>query len=211
VVAGRLHERYPNLSIYNWLCDREWDGPTGDVRACGGVAMIRVDAVTAVSGFRDDLIAGEEPELCLRLRTSGWRVWRLDTDMAVHDAAMTCFSQWWKRALRAGYAFAQGAYLHGTGPERYRVWENWRAWLWGVFLPFACLLACLFFWPLGLAAWLIYPLQVLRQTARNVGTLRQRTLLALFQVLGRFAEGMGQIKFLRDRLLGQQGRLIEHK
>src|SRR5436853_2625351 len=34
-VAGRLRERHPERSIYNWLCDREWDGPPGDVRACG--------------------------------------------------------------------------------------------------------------------------------------------------------------------------------
>src|SRR5262245_44170177 len=44
-VAGRLHERYPERSIYNWLCDREWDGPVGEVRACGGIAMMRSDAI----------------------------------------------------------------------------------------------------------------------------------------------------------------------
>ena len=25
-VAGRLRERHPGQSVYNWLCDREWDG-----------------------------------------------------------------------------------------------------------------------------------------------------------------------------------------
>ncbi len=64
---------------------------------------------------------------------------------------------------------------------------------------------------LGLAAWLIYPLQMLRQTARNRGPLADRAMLALFQVLARFPEGWGQIKFLRDRLLGRQARLIEYK
>ena len=136
-VSGRLHERYPDRSIYNWLCDREWDGPTGDVRACGGIVMMRAGALTAVSGFREDLIAGEEPELCVRLRAAGWRIWRLDADMALHDADMTRFSQWWTRAVRSGYASAQGAYLHGAGPERHQVWESRRAWLWGVlFLSF---------------------------------------------------------------------------
>ena len=28
-VCGRRRERYPEQSIYNWLCDREWDGPVG--------------------------------------------------------------------------------------------------------------------------------------------------------------------------------------
>jgi GT2 family glycosyltransferase len=210
-VFGRLRERHPERSIYNWLCDQEWQGPAGEVSACGGIFMIRAAAFEAVGGFRDDLIAGEEPELCVRLRAGGWRVWRLDVDMAFHDAAMTSFSQWWRRTLRGGYAFAQGAYLHGALPERYNVWESRRAWLWGIWLPLACLLAGLLFGPWGWATWLIYPLQVLRQTVRNRGPLSGRTQLALFQVLARFPEGYGQIKFMRDRLLGRQARLIEYK
>ena len=210
-VCGRLRERHPERSIYNWLCDREWDGPVGEVRACGGDVMIRANALEAVGGYRDDLIAGEEPELCVRLRAAGWRIWRLDREMALHDAAMTRFGQWWRRALRGGYAFAQGAYLHGASPERHCVWESRRAWLWGVWLPLACLVAGLLFEPWGWAAWLIYPLQLLRQTVRNRGPLSDRALLALFQVLARFPEGFGQIKFMRDRLLGRQARLIEYK
>ena len=69
-VCGRRRERYPERSIYNWLCDREWDGPVGDVRYSGGDVMIRADALEAVGGYRDDLIAGEEPELCVRLRAA---------------------------------------------------------------------------------------------------------------------------------------------
>jgi GT2 family glycosyltransferase len=210
-VAGRLRERYPQRSVYNWLCDREWDGPAGEVRACGGIAMVRAGAFTTVGGFRADLIAGEEPELCVRLRAKGWRIWRLEAQMALHDAAMARFSQWWRRAARAGYAFAQGAHLHGAPPERHWVWESRRAWLWGIWLPLGCLAAGLLLGPWGWAAWLIYPLQVLRQTVRNPGPLADRATLALFQVLARFPEGLGQIAFLRDRLLGRSARLIEYK
>ena len=70
-VFGQLRERYPERSIYNWLCDQEWDGPVGEVRACGGIAMFRTAAIEAVGGFRDDLIAGEEPELCVRAACGG--------------------------------------------------------------------------------------------------------------------------------------------
>ena len=211
VVCGRRRERYPERSIYNWLCDQEWDRPAGEVRACGGDAMMRVDALEAVGGYRDDLIAGEDPELCVRLRGAGWRIWRLDSQMTLHDAAMTRFGQWWRRALRSGYAFAQGAYLHGASPERHCVWESRRAWLWGIWLPLACLAAGLTFEPWGWAAWLIYPLQILRQTVRNPGTLGDRVTLALFQVLARFPESLGQLSFMRDRLFGRQPRLIEYK
>jgi hypothetical protein len=173
--------------------------------------MMRVEALATAHGYRDDLIAGEEPELCVRLRAAGWRIWRLDAEMTWHDAAMTHFAQWWRRAIRAGYAFAQGAYLHGGPPERHFLWETRRTWIWGVWVPLSCLAAGLLFSPWGWALFLIYPLQVLRQTLRNQGTPRERATLALFQMLARFAEAWGQVKFLRDRLFQHQTRLIEYK
>jgi GT2 family glycosyltransferase len=210
-LCGRLRERNPERTIYNWLCDREWDRPIGEVSACGGNAVIRADAFEAVGGYRDDLIAGEEPELCVRLRAAGWRVWRLNREMALHDAAMTHFDQWWRRAMRGGYAYAQGAYLHGASAERYFIWETRRAWLWGLWLPLACLLSVALFGAWGWAVWLTYPLQILRQTMRNRGAIRDRALLALFQVLSHFAECLGQIRFMRDRVFGRNAHLIEYK
>ena len=93
----------------------------------------------------------------------------------------------------------------GASSEHYRVWESRRAWFWGVWLPLACLLASFLFRPWGWAAWLIYPLQFLRQIVRNLGDWPIVRLLALFQVLARFPEGLGQIRFMRDRLLGPPG------
>ena len=211
VVCGRRRERRPAQSVYNMLCDMEWDTPLGETKACGGDAMVRVEAFEQVGGFRADLIAGEEPELCVRLRASGWRIWRIDSEMTLHDAAMTHFSQWWRRALRSGYAFAEGAYLHGAPPERHWVWESKRAWLWGVWLPIACLAATVGLTPWGWILWLIYPVQVLRQTLRNPGPFSQRVTLALFQVLSRFPEGLAQLLFMRDRWRGNHARLIEYK
>jgi GT2 family glycosyltransferase len=211
VVWGHLRERYPERSIYNWMCDREWDRPLGEVRGSGGIVMMRAKAFEAVGGYRDDVIASEDDELCVRLRAAGWRIWRLNSEMALHDAAMTRFSQWWRRAVRAGYGFAQGADLHGAPPERHWLWESRRAWLWGLWLPLTCLIIGLLLPPWGWAVCLVYPMQVLRQILRNRGPLRDRVLLALFQVLARFPEALGQFKFLRDRWLGRQAHIIEHK
>jgi len=210
-VCGMRRERYPNQSIYNWLCDQEWNGPVNEVCACGGDMMARAVAIEAVNGYREDMIAGEDPELGVRLRAAGWRIWRLDIEMTHHDAAMTRFSQWWQRGVRSGYVFAQGAFLHGAPPERHFVWESSRAWLWGVCLPLACLIITLTVEPWGWVAWLIYPLQLLRHVWRGSGPLSQRATLALFQTLVRFPEGWGQIKFLADRILDRQARLIEYK
>jgi len=210
-VAGQLRERHPERSIYNWLCDQEWNGPVGEAKACGGIAMFRVDALEAVGAFRENLIAGEEPELCVRLRARKWRIWRLEANMASHDAAMTRFGQWWRRAVRSGYAYAMGAHLHGAPPERHWVWESRRAWLWGIIMPLACAAIGILFNPWGWLVWLIFPLQIIRQSGRNQGLIRDRVALAIFQMLARFAEALGQLKFLGERLFGHRVDLIEYK
>jgi GT2 family glycosyltransferase len=210
-VCGLLRERYPDRSVYNWLCDREWNGRPGDVRAFGGIVMIRADALEASGGFREDMIAGEEPELGVRLRAAGWRLRRLDAEMALHDAAMTRFRQWWRRAYRTGYAFAHGAHLHGAPPERHCIWDFRRALFWGLWLPLACLLIGIAFPPWGWTAWLTYPLQLVRQMLRNSGSLEERAIAAVFQVLARFPEALGELKFMGDSLLGRRSRLIEHR
>jgi GT2 family glycosyltransferase len=210
-VSGRLLERYPNHSIYNWLCDREWNGPVGEVRAVGGIVMTRARAVEVVGGYRDEVIAGEDDELCVRLRAAGWLIWRLDHNMGMHDAAMTRFGQWWRRTVRSGYAFAQGADMHGAPPERHFVWESRRAWLWGVWLPLVFLMIGLWFGPWGWAIWLVYPLQITRQIVRTPGSVRDRMVIALFQMLARFPESLGQIRFIWDRLRARHARIIEYK
>jgi GT2 family glycosyltransferase len=210
-VFGRLRERYPEKSIYNRLCDDEWNVPVGEANACGGIAMMRAAALEQAGGFRDDLIAGEEPELCVRLRQAGWRIWRLDSEMGFHDADMTHFSQWWRRNVRSGYAFAQGAHLHGALPERYYVWESRRALVWGFGLPILCLAACGLFGWWGLAVLLVYPLQILRRMRSTTGDSRWRAQRAWFELLSKFPEALGQLKFARDRWLRRQGRLIEYK
>jgi cellulose synthase/poly-beta-1,6-N-acetylglucosamine synthase-like glycosyltransferase len=210
-VFGRRRERYPNRSVYNQLCDWEWDGPEGKARACGGDVMMRAAALQAVGGYRDSLIAGEEPELCVRLRAAGWRIFRLQTEMTLHDAAMTRFSQWWQRTRRGGYAFAEGAHLHGAPPERHWVWQSRRAWLWGFWLPLLCFVAGIVVMPWGFISFAIYPAQALRQTIRGEGNFRERVTKSFFQLLGRFPEAVGQLQFLRNRMLRRTTPLIEYK
>jgi glycosyltransferase involved in cell wall biosynthesis len=210
-VFGRRRERYPSISVYNRLCDIEWDVPIGQVKAFGGDVMIRAGAIEAVEGYRNDLIAGEEPELCVRLRARGWRIWRLDAEMTLHDAAMTQFGQWWRRHVRSGYAFAEGAHLHGAAPERHWVRESRRALIWGLILPAACCLASALDAPWGFATWLIYPLQMLRLFFRGTRPLQARAILAMFYVMMRFPEAQGYLKFTLHRLLDRRAALIEYK
>jgi GT2 family glycosyltransferase len=210
-VFGRLRERYPEQSIYNRICDAEWDVPLGEARACGGIAMMRATALARVGGFREDFIAGEEPELCARLRAAGWSIWRIDREMALHDAAITRFTQWWRRNVRSGYAFALGRHLHGAAPERMWVWESRRAWIWGIWLPLACAAAAAYFGAAGLALLLVYPFQLLRRIPRQPGSWQDRFAFASFELLGRFAEATGQLRFAMHRLFSGRSRIIEYK
>lgn len=207
-VCGRRRERFPEASVWNRLADREWDTPVGQARACGGDVLFRFDAVQAAGGYRDDLIAGEEPELCLRLARAGGEVWRIDAEMTLHDAAMTRFSQWWRRSVRAGHAYAEGATLHGRGPERHWVAETRRALLWGAGVPIVALLAALMH-PAGVFVLGLWPLQVLRLGLRWGG--RAGWEAAVFSVVGKVAEAQGILTYAMNRLRQRRSGLIEYK
>ncbi|MCB1359704.1 MAG: glycosyltransferase family 2 protein [Rhodobacter sp.] len=204
VVCGRRREQHPEASVYNTLIDAEWNTPIGAARACGGDALMRYQAVTAVRGYRDDLIAGEEPELCLRLRAQGWTIWRIDTEMTWHDANITRFSQWWKRTERAGYAFTEGATRFHTPQAPHWQAEANRIWVWGVAIPLAALLGSLWH-PAALLVLLVYPAQVLR-LSRRLGLAG-----AFFNTLGKFPEAVGALRFHIRRFSGARAELIEYK
>lgn len=205
VACGRRRERRPEASIYNALIDDEWNTPVGQAKACGGDALMRLSALQEVGGYRDDLIAGEEPELCVRLRQAGWTIWRLDEEMTWHDAALTRFGQWWQRSKRAGHAFAEGAALHGAPPERHWVAETRRALIWGLMWPLAVLLLGLTASPWFFLLLATYPAQVLRLS-------RQKSLpWAVFTVLGKFPEALGALSYHATRLRGGNAKIIEYK
>lgn len=210
-VCGRRRERNPQHSIYNQLCDVEWNTPVGEAKSFGGDVLVRVDALLDAGGYRADLVAGEEPELCVRLRAAGWRIWRLDHAMTLHDATMLRFGQWWNRSRRAGYAFAEGASLHGAPPERHWVRESRSALLWGAGVPASALLMGAFVGHWALMLLLVYPLQVLRLYWSKRNSVPRAGWYATFLVLGKVPEVLGQFKFLLDRILGKRATLIEYK
>jgi GT2 family glycosyltransferase len=188
VVCGRRRERFPRATVYNHLCDLEWDTPVGQARACGGDALMRVAAFVEVGGFDPQLIAGEEPELCFRLRQAGWQIWRIDAEMTVHDAAMTRFGQWWQRNVRSGHSYAQAFARRRGSPERptRKVLSN-LAWS----LP---------------AAWPLWPLLWWRVFRR-----RGDVAYATSMVLGKLPHLQGQLRFWWEQARGRQGTLIEYK
>jgi len=214
VVCGRRRERHPEQSIYNRLCDMEWNTPVGEAEACGGDAMMRVAAVEQAGGYDATLIAGEEPELCLRLRRLGWRIERLDAEMTLHDAAMSRLSQWWRRSVRAGHAYAEGSARHGNGPERFWKRETRSNWFWGLGLP---VVAASLAPPTGgmsgalLGGYPALAYKVFRHKRTEGLDTEDAALYAAFCVLGKFPQAWGQLTYWRNRLSGTVTQLIEYK
>jgi len=237
VVCGRRRERFPDATIYNRLTDMEWDTPIGIARSCGGDALFRVEALREVGGYDPTVIAGEEPEMCVRLRQAGWTIERLDAEMTLHDAAMTKFSQWWKRNVRAGHAYAQGAAMHGK-TDGHNVKQVKSIFAWGLILPaiilffftasFVFQIIPTFFtesttaWPyIGVCAWiagalyvLAYPLLLAKVWRYRIGrgdSGKSALAYAWFTVIGKFANARGVLQYQLNRKRGRQAKIIEYK
>jgi len=210
VVCGRLRERFRNATLYNRICDLEWDTPEGETDASGGIAMMRTKAFREVGGFNDALIAGEEPDLCFRLRAGGNRILRIAVDMALHDAAMSRFSQWWRRTQRGGHAYAELEALHPGMCTH----KNRSIALWAGAFPVTALATAAFTSGLGLLLFLAYPLQWARVTVRRAAMKDGWLDAALYGascVLGKFPELVGIVKYRMNRLRGRRSALIEYK
>lgn len=224
VVCGFRRERFPEKSVYNTLIDLEWQGSVGDISACGGDAMYRTEIFQNSGGFNETMIAGEEPELCLRIRRDGGVVWRLDENMVIHDAALNKFSQWWTRTKRGGYAYAEGVAMHGSSPQRHYVSELARLLFYGVAVPGLWLCAMV----LGGLVPNLSLLMVLSTLVMMfiyikpfIGALRTRLrlgndfatscLYAGFCVLAKFPEAQGALRYFANRLSGKKTALIEYK
>jgi glycosyltransferase involved in cell wall biosynthesis len=219
---GRVRERHPQASIYNALCDDEWNVPVGLADSCGGIAMFRVEPLVLADGYAEDLIAGEEPDLCLRLRHKGWKVRRIDAEMTLHDADMHRFGQMWLRIRRSGHAYAEHVERHGANAD-----PNWRHQrnsiiVWGGIVPASIVVLAL----LGLVGWsstaamsalllaLLYPAQVARLALRKWrGGARPGFALIYggMIMLGKLAQFGGLVRYHLQRHRGQTHQLIEYR
>ncbi len=106
VVFGAIEEVGNKNNIYAKVCHFDWYTPAGDYRLCGGNAMWRRDVFMQSGGFDSMLIAGEEPDLCYKVRQNGHRIVCIDAPMVKHDLDMNSFKQYWLRSVRSGYAYS---------------------------------------------------------------------------------------------------------
>jgi len=219
MVCGHLQERYPDASIYQKILNLDWHFPVGEVEFCGGLAVVRREVLEQVHGFNPQLIAGEEPEMCQRIRALGYSIIRIDAPMAIHDLAIHTWPQYWQRAVRTGHAFAEVSNLlrHTTTPiwqreaRKNRLHAGLLIGLFGVGLLLALELSS--WWPLIMSIMIYLLLSVCsairaRSRSNNWITLLLYGLHAQFQHL---PIAVGQLSFYYHHWRGKQRRLIEYK
>jgi len=215
-VIGHLRERHPESSVYNRLCALEWKSPPGAIdyrHGFGGIAMVRVDVLERVGGYNAGMIAGEDTELGLRLSEAGFALRKLDCEMAIHDAAMTRFGQWWKRAVRSGHAIGQRFDLHGASRLRECVRDRRSVMLFGFVLPIlivALLLPTHGLSLLLLALYAVILLRIYRFRRRWSDSPREARLYAFFCMLGKLPQCLGLIRYQVNRWRNRF-ELIEYK
>ena len=215
-VIGHLQELYPDASPYNRMCAMEWKSPAGDLTnfgALGGISMIRASVFEQLGGFNAKVIAGEDSELGVRMALAGFKVTKIDHPMAVHDANMHSFSQWWKRTVRSGHATGQRAYLNGKSVVRDCIRERNSIWFWGVGLPLLMVITAAPTGGLSLLLLFGYPVlgaRVYRYRRKRGDSKSDALLYAFYIVLGKFAEAIGLLKFYLNRLR-ERYEIIEYK
>ncbi len=213
IVFGRRRERFPNASTYNRLCDMEWNTAIGFADECGGDALVRASALREVDGYNPRVIAGEDSEMCVRLRTRGWSILRVAHEMTLHDAGIARFSQWWRRTVRSGYALAERAALHGTGPLRDCVGPRRSTLFWAGALPLVIaalgtqsVLASVLLLGYPVQMWRIY-----RYRRRHGDEANDARHYAWFTMLAKFAQLQGFCTYYWRRWRGKDSTIIEYK
>lgn len=209
-VVGRRREMHPEFSVYNWMCDIEWNTQIGEAESFGGDVLMRVRAYRDAGGYRDDLLAGEDPEFSIRIRDLGWKIERLDAEMTLHDVAMTRLRQWWQRAKRGGYAMSRVYHLHKRSPNAMFARNVARFAVVGIAVPAVILVAGLVD-PRFFLLTLVYPLLIVkRAAARGLGSVDSWRYAGMITLIS-FPEASGLLLFAKDHLLGRGRDLIEYK
>ncbi|HEY9127955.1 MAG TPA: glycosyltransferase [Acidobacteriaceae bacterium] len=212
---GHRREICPCLSVYVRVLDMDWVFAPGETLYFGGDVLVRRAALEAVNGFDEKLIAGEEPEMCRRMRTLGWHIQHIDVPMTLHDLAITRFSQYWRRSQRAGYAFAAVSERFKRTPEPFWLDEVRRNLVRGLFwllspaLVLALSAAFFSLWPVTI--WFLMLLAFAARTAwLNRWKPAPASTLLLYGVhshLQQIPILFGQFQFWRNR----DKALIEYK
>ncbi len=215
VVWGHRRESLPQQSVYVRVLDLDWVYAPGPSEFCGGDALMRRDVLKAVGGFDASLIAGEEPELCRRIRAGGSTIQHIDAPMTLHDLAINRFGGYWKRAFRAGYAYAEiSSRYQDSADPLWRADARRNLFHSSLVLGMLALLPLTALWPLVGMVVVISALALIGRTFHRCAwkTTNQKTRLmyALHSHIQQIPILAGQLSYHHDLWFGKQRGLIEY-
>ncbi len=219
VVWGHRRELHPSASVYHRVLDLDWVYPVGESAFCGGDALFLRNVLERTGGFDVNLIAGEEPELCRRILEFGYVIEHVDRAMTGHDLGITLFGQYWRRATRAGYAYAEVSDRFSSTPNPFWRRESRGNYFRASVLVFSAvsasvatlLLATL--WPLALWS-IIFGLLAGRTAWKARWKSSEWSVLLLYGFHSHLQQVpicLGQLRYRVNRQRGRQADLFEYK
>lgn len=217
-VWGHRREIHPEASIFNRLLDLDWMYKPGFTEFCGGDVMMRRKALLETGGFDEGLIAGEEPELCRRLRARGYAICHIDCPMTGHDLQITHWSQYWKRATRAGHAYAEVSARYRSSDDPSWAAERKNNIIRGSFWPFLLVVAGLLSIRVGLLPLGLLLALLLLASVRSAWKARWKGssawILLLYGIHSHIQHIpilIGQLQYEISKRRGTSRKLIEYK
>jgi cellulose synthase/poly-beta-1,6-N-acetylglucosamine synthase-like glycosyltransferase len=219
VVFGNRRETNTS-SLFNRILDLDWaPAKRGVSMHCGGDALIRKEVLKKVGGYDEHLIAGEEPDMCRRIRSLGFLVLHVDLPMTGHDLAISSISQYWRRAVRSGYAYAEISHRSKKTKSTFWRYESRHNIAHGLLLltlsPGAAISAilCHSLIPILVATAIVASLatRTCVRTKTRSSSLLIRILYGIHSQLIHLPIFLGQLQFWRNYLTGRESTLIEYK
>ena len=123
-------------------------------------------------------------------------------------------SQWWRRMLRAGHAYAEGVARHGLREHPRYARNLLSALAWGGAVPLLSLGVVVFTpagWLFWLGAWIFLTVRIYRSDVKPVFPPRARMIYALSTTLGKLPAFLGASLYALRRLLARPSHPIEYK
>jgi cellulose synthase/poly-beta-1,6-N-acetylglucosamine synthase-like glycosyltransferase len=214
-VFGRREEVAARSTIFNFWAHHDWYVAPGPTESCAGDALFHRDVLEEAGGFDESLIAGEEPDLCYRIRSRcGMIVLSIDAPMTLHDMSMTRWRQYWRRCVRTGHSYAEVGAMHPH--MRRRRFVRWRNLIYALGTPAALVSSAALWSPWPLLVWIaVVVIALARNTIRlraRVGTTGGSLLYALHLFLAKTPLAVGQFVYWYRWALGRgPQKLIEYR
>ena len=215
---GHRRESNPQQSLYTRVLDLDWIYPAGITPYFGGDVLVRRSALAQVGGFDATLNAGEEPELCARLRAKGWKILHIDVPMTRHDLAVRSFKAYARRCYRSGIAYAEVTHRMQTLGDALWQHEARRDLVHGLLYVAAPLLLALAFVVNGVAALLmclagcaVLLRSAWRCRARADGDVLLALQYALHSHVQKIPAFFGQLAWKRAHARQQRLALVDYK